>query len=108
MTRLLSPVLADFGDSVAFHCPACDYAHVLPVQGSSRPHWGYNQNPAAPTFTPSVLVRTGRAVNPAFQREPGDPPEICHSYVTEGRIQFLSDCTHALAGQTVDLPDYPA
>lgn len=50
MTRLLSPVLADFGDSVAFHCPACDYAHVLPVQGSSRPHWGYNQNPGAPHF----------------------------------------------------------
>ena len=29
----------------------------------------------------------------------------CHSFVTDGRIQFLSDCTHALAGQTVDLPD---
>jgi hypothetical protein len=23
--------------------------------------------------------------------------------VTDGRIQFLGDCTHALAGQTVDL-----
>jgi hypothetical protein len=22
-----------------------------------------------------------------------------------GRIQFLGDCTHALAGQTVDLPE---
>ena len=28
-----------------------------------------------------------------------------HSYVTDGRIQYLSDCTHPLAGQTVDLPD---
>lgn len=25
---------------------------------------------------------------------------------TDGRIQFLNDCTHALAGQTVDLPDW--
>jgi hypothetical protein len=30
---------------------------------------------------------------------------VCHSFVTDGRIQFLSDCTHELAGQTVDLPD---
>jgi hypothetical protein len=27
-------------------------------------------------------------------------------FVTDGRIQFLGDCTHALAGQTVDLPDW--
>ena len=33
---------------------------------------------------------------------------VCHTFVTDGRIQFLSDCTHALAGQTVDLPDIPA
>ena len=26
-------------------------------------------------------------------------------FVTDGKIQFLGDCTHALAGQTVDLPD---
>ena len=32
--------------------------------------------------------------------------DICHSFVTDGRIQFLGDCTHKLAGQTVDLPDW--
>ena len=32
---------------------------------------------------------------------------VCHSFVTDGRIQFLADCTHALAGQTVDLPEWP-
>jgi len=32
-------------------------------------------------------------------------PSVCHSYVTDGRIQFLADCTHALAGLTVDLPE---
>jgi hypothetical protein len=31
---------------------------------------------------------------------------VCHSFVTDGRIQFLGDCTHALAGQTVDLPEW--
>ena len=32
----------------------------------------------------------------------------CHSFVTDGRIQFLADCTHPLAGQTVDLPEVGA
>ena len=33
---------------------------------------------------------------------------VCHSFVTDGRIQFLGDCTHSLAGQTVDLPEFPS
>lgn len=28
----------------------------------------------------------------------------CHSFVTDGRIQFLTDSWHSLKGQTVDLP----
>ena len=32
---------------------------------------------------------------------------VCHSFVTDGLIQFLGDCTHALAGQTVDMPPWP-
>jgi hypothetical protein len=31
---------------------------------------------------------------------------VCHSFVTDGRIQFLTDCTHAFAGRTVDLPEW--
>ena len=37
--------------------------------------------------------------------EGGDRNIRCHSFVRSGRIEFLSDSTHALAGQTVDLPD---
>lgn len=94
-------------DTVAFHCPGCGYLHVINTNRvRSRPGWTYNGNPHAPTFKPSVLVKTGRAVDPTLpEPEPGDPPEVCHSFVTDGRIQFLNDCTHALAGQTVDLPD---
>ena len=51
-------------------------------------------------------LTTGRAVDPAFKPEPGDPPEVCHSFITDGRIQFLNDCTHALAGHTVPLPPF--
>ena len=29
----------------------------------------------------------------------------CHSFIKDGQIQFLGDCTHSLAGQTVALPN---
>lgn len=93
------------GGRVLFWCPGCKAAHCVIVDGSRG--WTFDGNEAAPTFSPSVLVRTGRAVDPNFEPEPGDPPEVCHSFVRAGRIQFLSDCTHDLAGQTVDLPDFP-
>jgi hypothetical protein len=30
---------------------------------------------------------------------------VCHSFVRDGRIEFLSDSTHHLSGQTVELPE---
>lgn len=67
-----------------------------------------------PTFTPSYLstMRHPKGYtndNPAplgYQGEYVD--DVCHSYVTDGQVQFLSDCTHVLAGQTVPLPEIPA
>jgi hypothetical protein len=102
-----------------FWCPGCNDAHVVQTSPGG---WGFNGNGDAPTFSPSVLVRRGHYLH---GETPGNcycdfaerHPEVakgctwiccrCHSFVTDGRIQFLSDCTHALAGQTVDLPDYP-
>lgn len=75
---------------VGFTCPGCKTAHVIQVEGPKA--WGWNGSGDAPTFTPSVLVTW-----------PGDE-ERCHSFVTNGKVHFLSDCTHDLAGQTVDLP----
>lgn len=108
----LSPILRSIGGNdgavrVGFWCPGCDGLHAVKVQqDAATPHpcWTYNGNPEKPTFTPSILVTSGRRVDPAYVAEEGDPPEVCHSFVTDGRIQFLGDCTHALAGQTVDLP----
>lgn len=61
--------------------------------------WDFNGNLERPTFTPSLLQRWNE-----WQGE-GVPPKthVCHSFITDGRIQFLGDCTHELAGQTVDL-----
>lgn len=58
--------------------------------------WTFNGDFEHPTFSPSILVNDDRAA-PDLPR--------CHSFVRDGRIQFLGDCTHALAGKTVELPE---
>ena len=73
-----------------FMCPGCDESHAIRIAGEGA--WGFNDDYEKPTITPSILVHN------AFH---------CHSYITDGRIQFLGDCKHALKGQTVDLPELP-
>jgi len=74
-------------------CPACRYPHLFDAR------WKFNEDVDRPTFTPSMLV------NGELYKQ--DPNLIrCHSFVTEGRIQFLSDSNHSMAGQTVDLLDF--
>lgn len=107
------------GGGLMFWCPGCDETHVVFVGAGDGPRWGYNGNPEKPTFTPSVLIKSGhfasshRPDDPCwcnyearFGRKPHFKCKVCHSFITDGRIQFLGDCTHALAGQTVDLPDW--
>lgn len=90
------------GGRVMFWCPGCEGAHQVGVGEGPGPRWGYNGNADAPTFTPSVLV----TYNGPDAGVDGAPSAVCHSFVTDGRIQFLNDSTHHLAGQTVDLPDW--
>ena len=88
------------GGLVAFMCPGCDTLHQVRHQADGgKPCWTWDGSFDAPTFSPSVLVRWPDPDNP------GKNVAVCHSFVRAGRIQFLADCTHALAGQTVDLPD---
>lgn len=30
---------------------------------------------------------------------------VCHTWINDGKVQFLSDCSHEFAGQTLDLLD---
>jgi hypothetical protein len=106
------------GGRIAFWCPGCKEAHQIKVQvdGKAGPVWSWNQCTDVPTFEPSINV-TGyeRLTDEQHQAlmegsatnfEP--KPLVCHTFVRNGRIQFLGDCTHALAGKTVLLPDYPS
>lgn len=86
---------------ILFHCPGCDRNHAITTD-----LWNYNGNTEAPTFTPSVLVTYPANPEASEEFKEWRKERTCHSYITDGKIQFLSDCTHHLAGQTVDLPDY--
>lgn len=101
--------------TVKIYCPGCKTGHYMNIEPrNGRPAWGFNQDYANPTFTPSLLVRTGMYAAPEWfaALEEGEDKEfhrkhstICHSFITNGQMQFLTDSTHALAGQTVALPE---
>ena len=103
--------------SLRFLCPGCGESHDVNI-AEGHPGWEFNGDFERPTLSPSVLVRRGHYCNNPpvpgdcacdFQQrfpdeEPWDwPCGVCHSFVRDGRIEFLTDCTHALAGQTVEL-----
>jgi hypothetical protein len=83
-------------------CPGCDHAVAIPVAAEDGtlppdgPHWTWNGDLASPTFQPSIL-----------QHQANDTVPLCHSFVTSGQWQYLSDSTHHLAGQTVDMVPVP-
>lgn len=80
------------GDNTyAITCLACGCGHML--KG-----WTFNGDLEKPTFSPSLLV-TG------YLNEK-HPNGRCHSYITDGNINYLSDSTHEYAGQTIELPVY--
>lgn len=89
------------GGGQVFYCPGCETTHAV-NSNPNGPSWAYNGDAASPTFRPSILITVRWSAD-----DPTEKDEVCHSFVTAGRIQFLNDCTHALAGQTVDIPAWP-
>lgn len=97
--KRLSKVLQEADGSLFFECPGCDMIHGIGVTRHSPPHWTWNGNVDKPTFSPSVLVEYPWKLLPNGERE----QRRCHSFVVDGQIQYLGDCTHHLAGKTIDM-----
>lgn len=76
------------------YCPACGFGHFFNVEkpGPNGQQWTFNGNLEKPTFYPSMLILP--------------PAKRCHSFVRNGRIEYLSDCEHKYAGQTLDLEPF--
>ena len=101
-----------------FHCEGCNSTHLVYVEGKGVPIWTFNGDKKTPTFSPSVLVKwvslpdnierdqNSDYVEQADGRIKGAKDEVCHSFVRDGKIQYLNDCTHHLKGKTVDLLEF--
>lgn len=84
-------------------CPACKETHLFDSHV-----WSFNGDYEKPTFSPSMLWKgfvydkdedgkwlvTGKKIT-------------CHSFVVDGNIRYLNDCTHELKGQIVSLDECP-
>ena len=79
-----------------FHCPGCGCSHSFWTNDPDKPRWSFNDDLEKPTVSPSHRVKSGNAN--------GDT--ICHSFIRDGMIQYLNDCTHHLKGMTVKMVDW--
>lgn len=124
----LSNILRNAADGrLTWWCPGCNGPHQIAHGAGDGPRWGWNGDVERPTFTPSVLVTWDEPANlydkaamerdiaeANRRREAGEQNvrvplahKVCHSFVVDGQMQMLSDCTHSLAGQTVPIPPWP-
>ena len=94
---------------LAFFCPGCNCRHFINdkltdnAQLTAGQIWTFNGNFNKPTIRASVLTRNYQ-YNPLTKKYDTEI-ERCHSFVTDGNIQFLNDCQHSLAGKTCELPE---
>ena len=73
-----------------FYCPGCKCSHLIDPK-----KWNIDEDNN--TISPSILVR-------GVKNAENDPtPTVCHSFVRNGMIQYLNDCTHSLNGKTVPM-----
>lgn len=90
-----------------FHCPGCNFAHGIRTATWPMPEnltdkqkewfankWLWDGNFNSPSVSPSLNVKGA------------EDKTVCHSFIENGKIRFLTDSVHSLAGQTVELPDF--
>lgn len=82
--------------NLLFYCPGCKAFIEL------NSIWTFNNDYENPTFRPSV-----KSWHDSYNRDGSikKVDYICHSWITDGKIQFLPDSTHELKDQTIELPD---
>jgi hypothetical protein len=101
-----SPCEPSEATHVRLNMPGPLVFRIIPVMiggtCTGTPNWTWNGSVDSPTLKPSILTKGG------WRKclETGEYVEhVCHSFVNDGKVQFLSDCTHEFAGQTLDLLD---
>ena len=83
-----------------FWCPACDSVHAYYLKNEpGKPTWTWNGSMDKPTFRASLLLQ--------WNYGPQQEPRRCHLHITDGVIEYCTDCLHPMAGQRVPLPPLP-
>lgn len=81
------------GEKFLFYCPGCEchmwFRTERPEQADGSGCWTWNGDYEKPTVSPSIVTNVGKL--------------RCHIFIRDGKIEFLSDCSHELAGQTVPM-----
>lgn len=80
-----------------FFCPGCKREHIFWTNRDRGQSfcWHFNNDLEKPTVRASILNDPVEAIG--YKR--------CHLFITDGKIQYLGDCGHELAGKTVDMVD---
>ena len=99
--RVINEVVNNNREVIGYsmHCPGCDHMHIVWTNRPDAPQWKWNGSFEKPTFSPSLLLTAPYHGDPKRRR--------CHSFIREGRWEFLSDCTHNMAGKTVNMVEEP-
>lgn len=91
------PKLKETGESpdYLFYCPGCKCDHGLWTSNKNGNNviWKFNGDLNKPTVTPSLLIKHGKNI-------------VCHLFIKEGMLKYLHDCSHELAGETIEMEDY--
>jgi hypothetical protein len=111
--RILRDVEGKGKFNLMIFCPGCGHGHgINGKRPDLKPHWTWNGSYEKPTFSPSLLVTgverlTDEQADRIMAGEKFEPKSTrCHSFIKDGQIQFLNDCTHELAGKTVPLEPF--
>lgn len=101
MPKFVKPLNFELGmPDFEFLCPGCGCKHGVYTTPSkfNNTVWSFNGDVNKPTVVPSIKVT--HSPHPTAQKL-----HICHSYIKDGMIQYLADCTHPLANQIISLPE---
>jgi hypothetical protein len=92
-----------YNGELAFQCAGCRCLHFISDNESVGYDlcWEFNKDFEKPTITPSLLFNG--PVSDQYLKEHN--MHRCHSLIKDGKIEYLGDCTHELAGKTIELPD---
>ena len=119
MSDVLNPVFVVEDHRGTFFCPACNKPHTINI--GLPDSWDWNENTTEVTLSPSVLVSSGHYLPGGdhsnscwctyYKNNPGEEVHFtcgkCHSFIKNGFISYLEDCSHDFKGQTLKLNPYP-